>query len=467
MFRMSGNRRSILIVLSLCFVLRLSFFAAFQPWQPQTEHQDVLLIDALGYHQLAINLLDSNSFSYEANGKPDALRTPGYPLFIAAIYSVFGNAPWVVMLFQIVLDTISCMILMLTLSRLFSRRVAIVASVFYALDPFLVFYCSTLLSDILFVFLVILSFYSFAAAHLSATGGKADWYYASCGLLLGIATLVRPISVYLPLFIALFFFVSYWKDKTRAIKVTAICFITFFLAVSPWLFRNYVTFDRLSLSTAGQFNLLYYWVEPMEMERLNIDRDSAEKLLDAEVEREIASDGLDPHKLNPFQLADYYQRLAARAILKNPLSFAKTYAEGIIFNFINLNTEGFARHLHMRPAGLDKRWYGSIKDRLSDFISRKPLEAIVTGGLILFFLAITYSLSVVGFVASWRRYDHKVLLFLCLMSSYFILLTGAAGVARYKLPSLPFYLCFAGIGFEYVYQRGIQLRKNACPDLEP
>jgi 4-amino-4-deoxy-L-arabinose transferase-like glycosyltransferase len=371
------------------------------------------------------------------------------------------------MLFQIVLDTVTCLILMLTLSRLFTHRVAFVSSLFYALDPFLVFYCSTLLSDILFVFLLVLSFYAFAAAYRSAPGGKSDWYYASFGLLLGIATLVRPVSVYIPLFIFLFFFASYLKDKMRAIRLTAICLITFFLAISPWLFRNYVTFDRLSLSTAGQFNLLFYWVEPMEMERLKIDRASAEKLLDAEVEREIASDGLDPQKVNQFQLADYHQRLAVRAIVENPLTFAKTYTKGIIFNFFNLNTEGFARHLHMRTAGVDKRWYSSIKDMLSDFISRKPSEAILIGGLVLFFLAITYSLSVVGFVTSWSRYDHKVLLFLLLMSSYFILLTGAAGVARYKLPSLPFYLCFAGIGFEYVHRRAIQLRKNARLDLRP
>lgn len=466
-FRIFSNRISILIVLSLCLVLRLSFFAAFQPWQEQTEKQEVLKIDALGYHELATNLLQNKSFSYEVNGKPDALRTPGYPLFIAAIYSVFGNAPWVVMLFQIVLDTVTCLILMLTLSRLFTHRVAFVSSLFYALDPFLVFYCSTLLSDILFVFLLVLSSYAFAAAYRSGPGGKGDWYYASYGLLLGIATLVRPISVYILLLLALFFFAGYWKDKTRAIRLTAICSITFFLAIFPWLFRNYVTFDRLSLSTSGQFNLLFYWAEPIEMERLNIDRASAEKLLDAEVEREVVSDGLDLQKVNQFQVADIYQRLAIRIFSKNPLSFVKTYTKGIIFNFLNLNTEGFAHHLHMRTAGVDKRWYSSYKDMLSDFISKKPPEAIVIGGLILFFLAITYSLSVVGFVASWSRYDHKVLLFLFLMSSYFILLTGANGNCRFKLPSLPFYLCFAGTGFEYIYRRAIRLRKNTRLELSP
>ena len=91
-----------------------------------------------------------------------------------------------------------------------------------------------------------------------------------------------------------------------------------------------MTFDRLSLSTAGQFNLLFYWAEPIEMERLDIDRPSAEKLLDAEVEREIASDGLDLQKVNQFQVADYHQRLAKRIIIKNPLTFAKTYTKGII-----------------------------------------------------------------------------------------------------------------------------------------
>lgn len=439
-------------------MLRLFFFAAFQPWKSQVESKEVLLIDALGYHQLAINLLENKSFAYEANGKPDALRTPLYPLFIAAIYSIFGHSPWVVMLFQIVIDAITCLILFLTISTLFNHQVAIISSIFYALDPFLIFYCSTLLSDILYIFFLVLAFYSYAAATHSSAQKKENFFIASFGLFLGIATLVRPISVYISFLIPLFFFVIYWKCKTKAIIFTSIYLVTFFFAISPWLFRNYITFNRLSLSTAGQWNLLFYWAEPMEMERLNIDRPTAEKLLDAEIEREIASDGLDLKKLDSFQLADYHQRLAKRIIIENPLTFAKTYTKGLMFNFINLNTDAFSRHLHRKTAMLDKRWYSSIKEMSSDFISRKQTEEIVIGGMVLFFLAITYLLSIAGFVVSWNRAEYAVLLFLFLMSSYFVLLTGAAGVARYKLPSIPFYLCFAGIGGEYVYRRLIQSR---------
>jgi len=74
-------------------------------------------------------------------------------------------------------------------------------------------------------------------------------------------------------------------------------------------------------------------------------------------------------------------------------------------------------------------------------------------------------LSVVGLVISWSRYDRRVLLFICLMSSYFILITGANGNVRFKLPSLLFYLCFAGIGFEYVFRSVTKLLEKARYDI--
>jgi hypothetical protein len=89
-------------LLALC--VRLVFFLLVRPWSPAVESGFVLQGDARGYHELATTLLTQHRLAYGATDAPNALRTPGYPVFVAALYALFGWHPWVVMLFQILLD---------------------------------------------------------------------------------------------------------------------------------------------------------------------------------------------------------------------------------------------------------------------------------------------------------------------------------------------------------------------------
>ena len=143
-------------IVLLCILLRLAFFISVRPWNNEVEHK-LLEKDALEYNVLAVNILNYHQFSYTENGPPNSFRTPGYPFYLAAVYFIFGQAPWVVLLTQIFIDTFSCIILYFLFLRIFNIKIALIASLFYALDPFLILHTSTLLSDILFVFLLILA----------------------------------------------------------------------------------------------------------------------------------------------------------------------------------------------------------------------------------------------------------------------------------------------------------------------
>ena len=150
---MGLNSKYVVIVLTVCIGVRLIFFGLVQPWNPQVEEQVILVDDAKGYHQLATTLIEDHRFALSGTDPPNAKRTPGYPLFIASAYSLFGPRPWTVLLVQILVDTLSCLLLLLTLARLFGQRVALISSFFYALNPPLILFSSRLLSEVLFVFL--------------------------------------------------------------------------------------------------------------------------------------------------------------------------------------------------------------------------------------------------------------------------------------------------------------------------
>ncbi len=81
-------------------------------------------VDALGYHQLAVNLLEHGAFSISTAPplQPDAIRTPGYPAFIALVYLIFGVSPQAVLLLQVILDSLTA--LLVTGYRLEALRLA-------------------------------------------------------------------------------------------------------------------------------------------------------------------------------------------------------------------------------------------------------------------------------------------------------------------------------------------------------
>ena len=72
--------------------------------------------DGVVYSQLAKNILEQNVYSVDAQAPftPTLIRLPGYPLFLAAVYSVFGHDNnTAVRIVQAVFDTGTCVIVAL------------------------------------------------------------------------------------------------------------------------------------------------------------------------------------------------------------------------------------------------------------------------------------------------------------------------------------------------------------------
>ena len=457
---MKPKTRYMSIVLFICVGIRLGLFGLSQPWALGVGDQVALQRDALGYHQLATTLIESRRFALSSTGGPDALRTPLYPLFVAIIYSLFGYRPWIVILVQLIVDTVSCFLLLSTLSHLFDRRVALISSLFYALDPHLVFYSLRVLSDTFFVSLLVVAFYLFSVAITAESQRKTLLNYGLSSLFMGLATLVRPIPQYIPAILLVFFLMSYWRQPKAAIRYSILSLFVFVLTLSPWLFRNYNAFGFVSLSTSGPYNLLILDVVPMEMARRHEDSHTVRTALLYEADRMMAADGLQPQELNPFQRAQYYQRLAIKYITGDSLAFGQSYLLGVFHTFFNIGTKGYADMLRLPMAEFDIKAYTNIFDLAKAFLREKGAVGLFVAGLVVPYLLVSYSGAALGFLISWKRYDRRFHFFILLFGSYFIVTTGAAGLARFKLPSIPFYLTFTGIGFNYLYER-VQLRRKA------
>ena len=448
------GQTNVLTIFLIALSARFLLFVIFQPWSPIIEREFILKSDMLGHHRLGITLLESHYFAYSNQDGPETLRMPLYPMFIAVIYSLFGYRPWVVIFFQIVFDSLASVILLFSLSHLFSRKVALAASIFYALDPFLILYSSTTLySDALFVFLLVVAFWFISNAIVMMSKRGALLYWGLSSLFFGFATLVKPISQYILVFCFLYFLIAYRKHPRTAFIYSVSVAVLFGVVLFPWFFRNYINFGYFSLSSSGSYNLLVLDVAPMEMAKRHEDIQTVKTSLLAEADSLIQADGLDPQELNGFQKSVYWQSLAKTYITNDPTGFVKSYFLGVTHMFFNLDTKNFLEIFGLPVVPFEMKGYSNLVELIKAFIKIKGVAGLLIGSMILLYLFISYISATVGLIVGWRLYNKPVLLLTLALALYFVVLTGPAGLARFKMPSIPFYLAFAGIGFSHLYAK--------------
>ncbi len=82
---MIRRNKYVVFIFSLAFTSRLLLFIITGPWEDEVLNNVILVkaSDPITYQQLAINIIEHQSFSYEKGLPPTVLRTPGYPLLIS------------------------------------------------------------------------------------------------------------------------------------------------------------------------------------------------------------------------------------------------------------------------------------------------------------------------------------------------------------------------------------------------
>lgn len=442
-----GHRTLALIVL-LALVLRVAFFLAVQPWDAQVLESRVLVRDALEYHTLAVELLEEGSFASFG-----ALRTPGYPVLVAVAYFLFGVAPWPVLLLQVFMGAGAVLLLYALAKGLFSRRVALLAAFLYAVEPHTVMYCSTLLTDTLFAFLFLAS----VVVLLRGLRDKRVWLVAGAGLLLGLATLVRPVVQFFPA-VAAAIVVIYaglkWRFRVLAVASLLAAFV---LAISPWLYRNHAAYGHASLSSIEGHNLLLYNATYAEVAKTGKPVDQVR----AEFRQQAAEQGAY-EAANPFEEAQVYRDIAVGYIASNLRYYIPRHLMGAVNMYLNLATKEVAQHLGLPTNPLPFDFFASpgILGSVVGFFAVKSLPEIVIGLTVGLFLLVCYLAFLAGGISMVRAKQYRVLAILLLIILYFTALTGVVGLARYKQPIIPFYLPVSACGLLVAYDWTRQRRRS-------
>ena len=256
--------------------------------------------DSSTYEGLSLSLLAGEGYGL---GRPSALRPPGYPLFLAATYWIFGLKNHLAVQFLHILMGAGTPLLIREIGReIKDGPTGTIAAWIGVFQINLIFWTGYLLTEALFIPFLVLTFY--LVVRLSKRDTTRNLIFA--GLAMGALLLIRPSAV--P-FVALVYPWYAWVRRRRKQKIfSPLCILIFStaLVVLPWVARNYSVFDRFIPLTTGGPGVLHWGTQWNS------------------VDRDMKAVGLtDKKQRDEFEKRDEYMRIFVAYVKENPGRYSK------------------------------------------------------------------------------------------------------------------------------------------------
>jgi len=422
----SSGREGIAGILALIAVLAcltsVFYFARFSGFYDP---------DSPGYIAPAANLLAGNGFS-DAQGNPDTLRTPGYPLVILLFLWAHLDLKYLI-LFQHLLRVL---IVVATAAFAFqlsgSRRRAVLVGVLLSLDlPFLRS-ANNILTEVVFTLALGIALKLLWTGSMKLSGRMIRCLAA--GLICGATVLIRPVSVFL--FVPVAIYLGLVRREWRTAAAFCIAFLCLPLA---WSVRNDLKAGYLGVSSISGFSVMQSRAagvlainDPGEF-YANLDKRQAELATQAchDLER---IHGVDCEQLSIPIRSAYFSKVGVGILVRHPFAYLK---------------------LALRGAGMM-------------MLTGSPASLAGITGLNFNFAAkllLLYTIPCVAFAAFGLKQcwtSNRAFFWLAaLIIGYFVVISsGAETFARFRIPILPLYGILIGVGLDSAWQKISHTRRG-------
>lgn len=256
--RMSGFERAVLVFILLA-ALAARFYYLYHTGPLKLSH------DEIGYHQMTEQFLSKGFLGYYAD-KPTAFVTPGYPLFLAAIYSVVkvirGAAADPLPAVRVVqaLVSVGTVYLAFAAGRCTGRLgTGYIAAALVAAYPPMFMANSRILTETLYTLLLLWYVY---AAQLMLKHHVLRYHILN-GVLLALTVLVKPTVA--PLLVVPYI-IDYWRRRDpEVIKGLIVAGLAMSLVMLPWWVRNYSVLDKVVIFATQSGNPLLRGTDPYDV----------------------------------------------------------------------------------------------------------------------------------------------------------------------------------------------------------
>lgn len=170
---------------------------------------------------------------------------PVYPIFLAAFYFIFGINTFSFFLPQILLGSITCILMYFIAKEIFNEAVATITGLMVIIYPDLVFWTYMVRVETLFIFLIALVFWLLLRKDLN----RNNIYAVIIGIIIGFACLTRIIFVFFVPIIIVWKYLNWEGNKKGALLWLLALFLSCSLILFPWAIRNYWVFNSFTIIT--------------------------------------------------------------------------------------------------------------------------------------------------------------------------------------------------------------------------
>ena len=358
------------------------------------------------------NLTDYGKFSLVNFGDffvPSLFMPPLYAfyLYFFKIFH-FNNEIYiqVVLFSQIILSSFSVVIFYNINKLFFSNKICILGTLIFSLFPLHIYACAQISSIILQSFLMITFFYFFLKIM------KKNNFYNICFLSLASGLLILLRGEFIALFLlSILYLALFIKINLKSILI--IILLTF-VVISPYLMRNIIVLDTITITKSIGFNLWKGNNQQTDVEGKNYIYSSIFDQEDLDLREQINK--VPEDKYYEINLDKVFLSEGIKNINNDPIKYFGLYLKKILsFLFIDLNSSNpyYYHPLHYLPV-----LFISITSIIGIILAKKNSYQI--NFLILFFIVN-----------------------IAIVSVFFIL-------PRYKLAIIPLQIIFSNIFFEYI-----------------
>lgn len=409
-------------------------------WALQDPETRMFNGDSALYEQIALSMLETGEVlapgygSADTDPMADMIRPPGYPLLIAAVYAVFGSGFWgkVGLLLLNLAGGVALWLGVMSMGGRTGTGASLMRSDSGAsvMRPF----CAPALVLIFDLGLLLVSkeiltemvFAPLMVWMVVALRKRADtWVRPS--LLLGLATLLKPITFYLPWVMIPVLRYLGWEWRRIAGFVLIAAGIPFL-----WQVRNYATHGTFAYTSIAAENLM--------TGHAAIVLSAAEGLTHAAaIDSVRANYALLASPDDDFNaISDKKSAVAKEILLDNPVIFATQMAKGVAFTLFDPGREIWVRTFGASASDTGGLLQTMAKDGLlaTSWSLAKAYPFLV---LYVLFLGVVYVFAVRGFIRLWQE-DRKLFVLLTVLIAYFLVLGGPLGYARFRVYVLPLML---------------------------
>ncbi len=237
--------RLFLWLLPLSFVLQVAAIGAFHQYRTHPGDDNFEFGWEMGRVGRSIALGHGFSSPYEGNTGATAWEPPLYPYLIGGVFKLFGvythASARVLLSINSLFATLTCVPMFWIAHRTFGERVAVWSAATWALCPYVWYWSVHWIWDTTFTPLVLACLF-LLALELQEWPGLRGW--AFFGVLYGVGALANPTMLAFLPFCGLWIWRQRYRRGLPSLGGVALASVVFFLALTPWLVRNYEVFGR-------------------------------------------------------------------------------------------------------------------------------------------------------------------------------------------------------------------------------